>query len=117
MSSRTDRDLLVDMIEAIRRVEVYVDQVEYQDFLVDIKTQDAVIRALEILGEASKGVSVSVKDSFPDLPWKSMAGLRDKLIHDYFGVNLDIVWEVATDRMSDLSTQIKQILEQENFKL
>lgn len=112
MSSRSDRELLLDMLEAISRAQIYTDRVAYQDFIADIKTQDAVIRALEILGEASKGVSLSIKSSFPDMPWKNMAGLRDKLIHDYFGVNLDIVWEVATDKMSELSMQVKQILDQ-----
>lgn len=113
MSKRGDRELLSDMLESIRRVEMYINQVSYQEFVKDIKTQDAVIRALEILGEASKGVSLSVKTQFPDVPWKFMAGMRDKLIHEYFGVNLDIVWEVATDNLSDVFSQIEYILSNE----
>lgn len=113
MSKRGDRELLSDMLESIRRVEVYINQGNYREFINDLKTQDAVIRALEILGEASKGISPTVKEQFPDVPWKFMAGMRDKLIHEYFGVNLDIVWEVATDSLPDVFLQIEYILNNE----
>ena len=110
MSKRGDRELLIDMLESIRRVQMYVDGLEYQDFINDLKTQDAVIRALEILGEASKRMSPSIKNQFPDIPWKLMAGMRDKLIHEYFGVNLDVVWEVVTNNLPALFSQIQCIL-------
>ena len=89
---------------------MYVDGLGYQDFINDLKTQDAVIRALEILGEASKRMSPSIKSQFPDIPWKLMAGMRDKLIHEYFGVNLDVVWEVVTNNLPALFSQIECIL-------
>jgi Uncharacterized conserved protein len=110
MSKRGDRELLIDMLESIRRVQMYVDGLGYQDFINDLKTQDAVIRALEILGEASKRMSPSIKSQFPDIPWKLMAGMRDKLIHEYFGVNLDVVWEVVTNSLPALFSQIECIL-------
>jgi len=110
MSKRGDRELLIDMLESMRRVQMYVDGLEYQDFINDLKTQDAVIRALEILGEASKRMSPSIKSQFPDVPWKLMAGMRDKLIHEYFGVNLDVVWEVVTNNLPALFSQIECIL-------
>jgi len=110
MSKRGDRELLIDMLESIRRIQMYVDGLEYQDFINDLKTQDAVIRALEILGEASKRMSPSIKNQFPDIPWKLMAGMRDKLIHEYFGVNLDVVWEVVTNNLPALFSQIECIL-------
>ena len=113
MSKRGDRELLSDMLESIRRVEMYINQGDYQEFIKDIKTQDAVIRALEILGEASKGISPKLKEQFPDVPWKFMANMRNKLIHEYFGVSLDIVWEVATDSLPDVFLQIKYILDSE----
>jgi uncharacterized protein with HEPN domain len=113
MSKRSDRELLSDMLESIRRVKMYINQGDYQEFIKDIKTQDAVIRALEILGEASKGISPKVKEQFPDVPWKFMASMRNKLFHEYFGVSLDIVWEVATDSLPDVFLQIEYILNNE----
>ena len=78
--------------------------------MVDTKTQDALIRTLEILGEASKNISPYPKNHFLELPWKSMANLRDKLIHHYFGVNLDIVWQVATVELPLLQPKLDAIL-------
>ncbi len=96
MSERTDRDFLSDIREAIHRISIYVAGMSYETFVADIKTQDAVVRNLEIIGEASKNLSEQVRTECPDIPWKSMAGVRDRLIHHYFGVNLDIVWQIAT---------------------
>lgn len=111
MSSRSDLELVLDMLEAIRRAALYINDLSYAEFMTDVKTQDAVIRALEVLGEACKGVSPVSKSRFSDIPWKKIAGLRDKLIHDYFGVNLDIVWEVVTVEISHLEPQLRQILD------
>ncbi len=96
MSTRSDHEFLLDMLEAIRRADIYMNDMSYEEFVTDEKTQDAVIRTLEILGEASKSVSLAIKSRSPDIPWKNMAGLRDKLIHNYFGINLDTVWQVVT---------------------
>ena len=96
MSKRTDRDFLSDIQEAIRRITTYVAGMSYEAFITDIKTQDAVIRNLEIIGEATKDLSEKLRTENADIPWKSMAGVRDRLIHHYFGVNLDIVWQIAT---------------------
>jgi uncharacterized protein with HEPN domain len=91
MSNRTDRDFLSDIQEAIHRIATYVAGMSYETFVADIKTQDAVVRNLEIIGEATKNLSEQLLRKYPDIPWKSMAGVRDRLIHHYFGVNLDIV--------------------------
>jgi uncharacterized protein with HEPN domain len=96
MSERKDGDFLIDIQEAVRRAMNYTAGMVYEIFLSDTKTQDAVIRNLEIIGEATKNLSVEFRTRYPDVPWKSMAGARDRLIHDYFGVNLDIVWEIVT---------------------
>src|SRR5215210_9203277 len=106
MSSRSDRDLLSDILEALRRARSYTAGQSYEQFLEDTKTQDAVIRTLEILGEATKKLSPSLRESHPEIPWKGMAGVRDKLIHDYFGVNIDIVWQIARDQIPALATQV-----------
>ena len=95
MSQRSDSDFLSDMQEAITRIEQYARRIEYKQFLEDTKTQDAVIRNLEIIGEAAKGLSPDFKARHKQVEWKKLAGLRDKVIHHYFGVNWDIVWDVV----------------------
>lgn len=110
MSSRTDREFLADILEAIRRARLYVDEMGYEQFLTDLKTQDAVIRALEVVGEATKHLSPAVREQHASLPWKNMAGVRDKLIHDYFGVNLDVVWQIVTQELPPVAFQLEQIL-------
>jgi uncharacterized protein with HEPN domain len=87
--------LLSDIREAIQRITTYIADSDYETFADDTRTQDAVIRNLEILGEASKKLSQQFRDTYQEVPWKSMAGVRDRLIHEYFGVNLDIVWQIA----------------------
>ncbi|MBD2162701.1 DUF86 domain-containing protein [Limnothrix sp. FACHB-1083] len=110
MSKRGDRERLMDILEAIDRAITYTANMSYEDFLGDAKTQDATIRALEILGEASKEVSEPIKAQYPTIPWRSIAGQRDKLIHHYFGVNLDIVWETITLDLPNFRLQINQVL-------
>jgi uncharacterized protein with HEPN domain len=111
MSSRADRDLLGDIQEAVRRARSYTEGHSYEQFLADTKTQDAVIRSLEILGEATKKLSPALRERHPAIPWTGMAGLRDKLIHDYFGVNIDIVWQIVQDQLPELAVQVEAALE------
>jgi uncharacterized protein with HEPN domain len=70
----------------------FVSDCTFEDFTGDIKTQYAVIRALEIIGEAAKNVPEDIRQKYPSVPWKDLAGIRDKLIHAYFGVDLEVVW-------------------------
>lgn len=81
----------------------------YETFQHDLKTQDAVIRNLEIIGEAVKIISDQIKIGHPGVPWKEIAGTRDKLIHDYFGVNIDVVWNIIKDDLPDLIQQLNHI--------
>ena len=106
MSKRKDAAILQDIREAIGRILSYSEGLGYADFLDDDKTQDAIIRNIEIL-EAVKLLSEEAKQRFPDIPWKDIAGTRDKLIHDYFGVNIDIVWEIVKNDMPQLKTKIE----------
>ena len=110
MSKRADIDLLSDILEAVQRIKVYTKDTTYDMFLADIKTQDAVIRNLEIIGEATKKLTNQLRERFLKVPWKGMAGVRDRLIHDYFGVNLDIVWEIVTGELTELELQIEKII-------
>jgi uncharacterized protein with HEPN domain len=108
--SERDRDFLSDILEAIRRIELYLSDSSYEIFLKDIKTEDAIVRNLEIIGEAAKKLSEELRNDYPQLPWKKMAGLRDRLIHHYFGVNYDVVWAVAKKELPKIKPEIEKIV-------
>jgi uncharacterized protein with HEPN domain len=109
MSKRQNPDLLCDIKEAIRRINIYLEDLNYEKFLEDAKTQDAVVRNLEIIGEATKNLSEGLKKKYHNIPWKELAGVRDRLIHQYFGVNFEIVWTVAKHELPELGKQIEKI--------
>jgi len=110
MSERADKDFLSDIQEAICRIMEYSAGMTYQAFLEDTKTQDAIIRNLEIIGEAVKNLSKELQEGHADIPWKSMAGVRDRLIHHYFGVSLDIVWQIVTNELPEVASQLEEVL-------
>jgi uncharacterized protein with HEPN domain len=110
MSKRTDQDYLDDIREAIARIEQYTDGYDFGSFLEDLRTQDAVVRNLEVIGEAAKSISGSLKDRYPTMPWKDLAGVRDKLIHHYFGINYEIVWRVIREELPLVIARIEGIL-------
>jgi len=119
MSSRTDIEFLRDIQQGVRRIRTYRQTptaITYDQFRADIRTQDAILRNLEIIGEATKQLSPDLRDRYPDVPWKGMAGIRDRLIHHYFGVNLDIVWDIAAVELPMLESQINMILQDEENK-
>lgn len=112
MSKRKDIDLLRDIKESIERIISYTNDMEYTEFSQDYKTQDAVVRNIEIMGEATKALSKNIRENNPNIPWKNIAGTRDKLIHDYFGVNIDIVWNIIRKEIPGLSARIKEIIDE-----
>lgn len=111
MSKRGPQEYLADMREAIVRIQGYTSAITYGQFLADSKTQDAVIRNIEILGEAAKHLPTTLTSTHQDIAWKSIAGMRDKLVHDYFGVNVDILWDVLTTKLPVLLKQIDDIVQ------
>lgn len=102
MSKRKDSAVIQDIKEAISRIISYTSEMKYNNFVKNYQAQDAVIRNIEILGEAAKLLSNEMKEQYPDIPWKEIAGTRDKLIHDYFGVNIDIVWDIVKNEIPTL---------------
>ncbi len=87
----------------------YLNGLSYEQLSNDSKTQDAIIRNIEIIGEATKHLSDAVKLRYNHIPWKEIAGTRDRLIHGYFGVNLDIIWEIATIDLPKLKSDFEEI--------
>jgi uncharacterized protein with HEPN domain len=109
-SKRIFLDYLEDIVDATEKIEQFISGMTYDQFAKDSKTAYAVIRALEMIGEASKQIPLSLKESHPEVAWKEVAGIRDKLIHDYFGVNLEVVWKTAVEDVPYLSSHIRRIL-------
>lgn len=107
---KDDRIYLLHIRDAIQHIVEYTEAGQ-ESFLADRKTQDAVVRNLEIIGEATKRLSPSLKDAHPDISWKPMAGMRDKLIHDYFGINLQLVWDVVEHDLPVLRLRVSKLLE------
>ncbi len=103
---KQDSVYLRHILDAINKIESYIS-VGHDAFFSQTHWQDAVIRQLEILGEATKRLSPALRSRYPDIPWKRMAGLRDVLIHDYFGVDLNMVWQIAQEYLPKLRAEIE----------
>lgn len=112
--SREYGDYLEDIFKAVESIEEFTRGMNYEEFLEDKKTIFAVVRAFEIIGEATKNVPDNIRDDYPNIPWKSMAGMRDKVIHGYFGVDNKVLWKTAKEDIPELKSKIKNILENIN---
>jgi uncharacterized protein with HEPN domain len=110
---RDDAVYLRHILEAIDAVSAYISGVDRDSFLVAPMMRDAVIRQLEIIGEATKRLSAETRVMRPDVPWRDIAGMRDKLIHSYFGVDLDAVWIAASEDLAVLRDVVEGLLDQD----
>src|ERR1700741_3844559 len=106
-----------DILEAIEKIEIYTQVMSYDQFIKDEKTKDAVIRNLEVIGEAAKNIPSTIKEKHPDINWKAISGMRDKLIHEYFGVSFPIVWETIKSDLPFFKAGIKEVLKDLEKKL
>lgn len=110
MPEREYTDYLEDILNAIEKAASFIEGMKFEQFSRDDKTAFAVIRALEIVGEAAKNIPERIRASYPEMPWREMAGIRDKLIHGYFGVDLKVVWKTVTEDLPPLAPEISRIL-------
>lgn len=99
---------LKDIFQAIESIEVFTTGMDYATFVADDKTMSAVIRKLEIIGEAVKQLPEETRLKHPEIPWKQIAGMRDKLIHFYFGVNAHLIWQTIHNRLPALKAAVRK---------
>jgi len=104
-------DFMLDIRDSISDIRNFIQSMTYADFSEDRKTINAVIRSLEIIGEAAKKIPPDIRQKYPHVPWREIAGMRDKLIHEYFGIDLSIIWETVQHDFSDLENAVENFLD------
>jgi len=112
MKKFNDSIYLQHILDAIQKISLYLQEIDKDKFLKNSLIQDGVIRQLEIIGEATKQISSELRDQQSSIPWSQMAGMRDKLIHHYFGVDLETVWLTATQDIPELRIPIQSLTDQ-----
>lgn len=107
---KNDLIYLDHILQSLNKVVGYVKNVDYEVFLLDEEKQDAVIRKIEIIGEAAKRLSKELRNNYDFIPWKAITGMRDKLIHDYFDLDLEMIWATATIDVPEMIPPIMEIM-------
>ena len=110
MSNRHWPLLVEDILECIGRIEQYVAGLQLDAFKASQITVDATVRNLEIIGEASRNIPQDVKEDHPEIEWAKIVGLRNRVIHEYFGVDLDIIWRIINEELPTLKAQMRRLL-------
>ncbi len=108
---RTQEIYISDIFEAIKSVEKFMEDVEWENFRINDEKQSAVFRKLEIIGEAASHISPASRKKYSDIPWRQICAFRNKIIHEYFGINAQRVWNIVEDDLPVLKKQIEKILE------
>jgi uncharacterized protein with HEPN domain len=114
MSEREIKNLLEDIYDAVMKIISYTKDMSFDDFMQDDKTIDAVVRNFEIIGEASNRVPDDFKTEHPEIEWRRIIGFRNRIIHEYFGIDYENLWRIKNDNIPSLSEFIKQVLEDLN---
>jgi uncharacterized protein with HEPN domain len=110
MSKRSPQLLLEDIIESANKIMAYTNGLSYEQFLADSKTVDAVIRNFEIIGEAANRLPDEIRDRFPNIDWQRIRGFRNRIVHDYMGIDYKIVWLIKENFLNSMIIEIKSIL-------
>lgn len=111
MSDRSYSDFIQDIIDAINSINEFINELSFDEFIKDDKTFSAVTRKFEIIGEAANRIPKVIQNKFPEIPWSYMVGIRNKIIHDYDGINLMIVYDSAKNDLSDLLSTLEKIID------
>ena len=112
MNERSYLMFLEDIIESIEKIEIYIRELPYNAFIEDSKTVDAVVRNLEIIGEASKRIPDNIKENLKEVPWHRMTGLRNIIAHEYFGIDLNIIWKIIKENLPEVKPSLKKLLKE-----
>jgi len=107
--SRDERLRVLDILDAIDKIASYVEGLSYGDFLADPKTQDAVTRNIEIIGEAARSLPADFKERHAEVPWDEIVGMRNVIVHQYFGILPDVVWDVVKNELPSLHSKIAEL--------
>jgi uncharacterized protein with HEPN domain len=100
-----------DILQYMERAEGHIDALDFKEFRRDNRTCDAVIRCIEVIGEATKNIPDEIRNKYPSIPWRDMAGMRDKIIHGYFVVDFETIWLVVKEEIPKLKPMISRVLE------
>lgn len=112
MHKRAHKLFIEDILDSINKIEEYIKGMNYEVFAKNRLVIDAVIRNLEIIGEAAKNIPANERDKTPDIPWRRMVGLRNIAVHEYFGVDLSIVWRIITKNLPETKPKIEKMLKE-----
>jgi uncharacterized protein with HEPN domain len=101
-----------DILDAIDKIEQFVGDISYQEFIQDDKTSTAVVKKIEIIGEAIKNIPPAIRAKYRNIPWRDIVGMRNKISHGYFGIDYEIVWAVIKQKLPVLKAQVTQMLKE-----
>jgi len=110
MSKRDSSILLEDILDCINKIEEYTKDLSFEEFEENHLVIDAVVRNIEIIGEASKNVPIEIRNKLPDIPWQKLRGIRNRIVHDYFDVDRTIIWHIVSNELSILKKSLQQYL-------
>jgi len=114
MSERNIKLLLEDMLQSAKKIKAYTQDIDFEIFISDDKTIDAVVRNFEIIGEASNRIDNDYKENNPEIEWKRIRGFRNRIVHEYFGIDYEIVWTIIETYLDELIFSLESLLEEKS---